>query len=79
MAKVLKTIKHRLKHRPALVAGVIVGAVAVLAIGACAMAASAARPEDPIAVADEVVAALPEATTQTMRAQRSTPHRALKT
>ena len=33
VARILKTIKHRLKHRPALVAGVIVGAVAVLAIG----------------------------------------------
>ena len=71
MAKVLKTIKHRLKHRPALVAGVIVGAVAVLAIGACAMAASAVRPEDPVAVADEVVAALPEATAQTGQAAAS--------
>ena len=71
MARILKTIKHRLKHRPALVAGVIVGAVAVLAIGACAMAASAVRPEDPVAVADEVVAALPEATAQTGQAAAS--------
>ena len=71
MARILETIKHRLKHRPALVAGVIVGAVAVLAIGACAMAASAVRPEDPVAVADEVVAALPEATAQTGQAAAS--------
>ena len=49
----------------------IVGAVAVLTIGACAMAASAVRPEDPVAVADEVVAALPEATAQTGQAAAS--------
>ena len=71
VARILETIKHRLKHRPALVAGVIVGAVAVLTIGACAMAASAVRPEDPVAVADEVVAALPEATAQTGQAAAS--------
>ena len=73
MAKVLKTIKHRLKHRPALVAGVFVGAAAVLAIGVGTMAANAVRPEDPVAVADEVVAVLPEATAQ---AEESTPSQA---
>ena len=65
MAKVLKTIKHRLKRQPALVAGVLVGAAAVLAIGVGTMAANAVHAEDPIAVADEAVAALPEATAQT--------------
>ena len=65
MAKVLKTIKHRLKRQPALVAGVLVGAAAVLAIGVGTMAANAVHAEDPIAVADEAIAALPEATAQT--------------
>lgn len=65
MAKVLKTIKHRLKRQPALVAGVLVGAAAVLAIGVGTMAANAVHAEDPIAVADVAVAALPEATAQT--------------
>lgn len=65
MAKVLKTIKHRLKRRPALVAGVLVGAAAVLAIGAGTVAANAVHAEDPIVVADEAIAALPEATAQT--------------
>lgn len=64
MSKVLKTIKHRLKRQPALVAGVLVGAAAVLAIGAGTVAANAVHAEDPIAVADEAVAALPEAAAQ---------------
>ncbi len=51
-------------------AGVFVGAAAVLAIGVGTMAANAVRPEDPVAVADEVVAVLPEATAQ---AEESTP------
>ena len=73
VARILKTIKHRLKHRPALVAGVIVGAVAVLAIGACAMAAIAVRPEGiPSPWPTKVVAARsPEATAQTGQAAAS--------
>ncbi|QOS70043.1 serine hydrolase [Eggerthella guodeyinii] len=54
-----------MKRQPALVAGVLVGAAAVLAIGVGTMAANAVHAEDPIAVADEAIAALPEATAQT--------------
>ena len=59
MAKVLKTIKHRLKHRSALVAGVFVGAAAVLAIGVGTMAANAVRPEDPVAAVSYTHLTLP--------------------
>lgn len=60
MSKVLKTIKHRLKRRPALVAGVLVGAAAVLVVGVGTVAANAVHAEDPVIVLDEAVAALPE-------------------
>lgn len=56
-------IKRRLKHSPALVAGVIVGALAVLLIGGWAVAGNAAHVDQPImpAIADENNDEKPEA------------------
>lgn len=63
VVKALKKIKHRLGQQPALVAGVVVGTVAVLAIGVGAMATSVGRVEDPAAV-DKAIAAPLDAAAQ---------------
>lgn len=65
MARIFKKIKHRLKRQPVLVAGVLVGATAVLVVGAGTVAANSVQAEEPVAVAHETVAAQPEAAAQT--------------